>query len=81
MATNLVLQDFMYQPVERYRAIIALIAFFGGFVFLSLSKAFADKFDNTENINFVFQKVENIVGKGENAGFHNDFESLPTQDL
>ena len=33
-------------------------------------KAFADnKLNATPNIEFVFQRVENIVGKGENAGY------------
>ena len=34
-------------------------------------KAFADDiFKGTEIIVFVFDSVENIVGKGENAGYH-----------
>ena len=33
-------------------------------------KAFADKILNVaENLKFVLQRVENIVGKGENAGY------------
>ena len=28
---------------------------------------------------FVFDRVENIVGKGENAGYHNVFKRLFTQ--
>ena len=33
-------------------------------------KAFADdKKDVTENLKFVLERVENIVGKGENAGY------------
>ena len=33
-------------------------------------KPFADdKSDVPQNLNFVFGRVENIVGKGENAGF------------
>ena len=33
-------------------------------------KAFADdKFKLAQMMNFVFDRVENIVGKGENAGF------------
>ena len=33
-------------------------------------KAFADdKINVTEKLNFVFGRVENIVGKGENAGY------------
>ena len=32
-------------------------------------KTFADdKINVTENLKFVFERVENIVGKGENAG-------------
>ena len=34
-------------------------------------KAFAgNKIDITEKMKFVFGRVENIVGKGENAGYH-----------
>ena len=36
---------------------------------LSDLKAFADdKLNFSQNIKFVFHRVENIVGKGENAG-------------
>ena len=35
-------------------------------------KAYADdKINITEKLKFVFGRVENIVGKGENAGFQN----------
>ena len=34
-------------------------------------KAFADdEINMTQKLNFVFARVENIVGKGENAGYH-----------
>ena len=34
-------------------------------------KAFADdKINMTQNLKFVFGRVENIVGKGENAGYY-----------
>ena len=32
-------------------------------------KAFADKINVTEKLKFVLGRVENIVGKGENAGY------------
>ena len=38
--------------------------------FQSKLKAFADnKIDMTEKLKFVFGRIENIVGKGENAGY------------
>ena len=33
-----------------------------------------DKIKVTNKMNFVVGKVENIVGKGENAGYHNVFK-------
>ena len=37
---------------------------------LSKLKAFADdKINVTQKLKFVFERVENIVGKGENAGY------------
>ena len=48
-------------------------------VFLDWSKlkAFADdKSYVTEKLKFVLEKVENIVGKGENAGNHNVFKRI-----
>ena len=41
-------------------------------------KAFADdKLNNTQNIKFVFKRIENIVVKGENAGYQH-FLLFPT---
>ena len=43
-------------------------------VALSKLKAFTDdKLNVTQNIEFIFHKLENIVGKGENAGNRNVF--------
>ena len=40
------------------------------FLYLSKLKAFAyDKINLTQKLKFVLEKVENIVGKGENAGY------------
>ena len=37
---------------------------------MSKVNAFADdKLDIAQNINFDFQRIENIVGNGENAGY------------
>ena len=33
-----------------------------------------DKINLTENLKFVLGRVENIVGKGENAGYHSVFK-------
>ena len=42
---------------------------------LSKLKAFADdKINVTQKFNFVFERIENIVGKGENAGFPQCFQ-------
>ena len=42
------------------------------FVDWSDSKAFADdKIYVTKKLKFVLGRVENIVGKGENSGYHN----------
>ena len=35
-----------------------------------------DKSDVTQNIKGVFHRIENIVGKEENAGYHNVFKRL-----
>ena len=46
--------------------------------FFSKLKAFADdKLNNTQNIKFVFKRIENIVVKGENAGYQH-FLLFPT---
>ena len=43
-------------------------------------KAFADdKINVTEKLKFVVGMVENVVGKGENAGYHNVFKRLLIQ--
>ena len=40
-------------------------------------KAFAgNKINVTEKLKFVLRREENIVGKGENAGYHNVFKWL-----
>ena len=40
-------------------------------------KAFADrKINVTEKLEFVIGRVENSMGKGENAGYHNIFKRL-----
>ena len=45
-------------------------------------KTFADdKIEVLKMVIFVFDRVENIVGKGENAGNHNVFKGLLTQGL
>ena len=36
---------------------------------LSKWKAFADYFNVNQELNFAFRRVENIVGKAENAGY------------
>ena len=42
----------------------------------SKSKAFAeDRINVNEKLKFCLERVENIVGKGENAGYHNVFKS------
>ena len=41
-----------------------------------LKSAADDKLNLTQNLRFVFQKLENIVGKGENAG-HQHFLLFP----
>ena len=38
---------------------------------MSKLKAFAHKINVTLTIKFVLGRAENIVGKGENAGYHN----------
>ena len=35
-----------------------------------------DKINVTEKMKFVLERFENIVGKGENAGYHYVFKSL-----
>ena len=43
-------------------------------------KALADdKINVTKKLKFVLGRVENIVGKGENAGYHNVFKSFLIQ--
>ena len=63
-----------------------LVLIFGALTFLSNSiiihwskfKAFADdKINVTENREFGLESLENIVGKGENAG-NQDFAPFPT---
>ena len=53
---------------------------------MSKLKAFADDISNiAQNLEFVLEKEENIVGKGKNAGYqhfsfsYNVFKSLPSQ--
>ena len=49
---------------------------------LSKLKAFADDEINVvQNLKFVDCRVENFVGKGENAGYHNVFKSPSHQGL
>ena len=56
MFTNLMKTDFNSLPNDRI-------------LDWSKLKAFADdKINVTEKLKFVFERVENIVGKGENAG-------------
>ena len=46
----------------------------------SKMKAFADdKIHVTEKLKLVLERLENIVGKGENAGYHNVFKRLLRQ--
>ena len=44
---------------------------------LSKLKSFADdKIDLTQKLKFALETVENIVGKGENAGYHFIFKTI-----
>ena len=47
---------------------------------LFILKAVADdKMNVTQKLIFALERVENIVGKGENAGYHNVFKRLLSQ--
>ena len=39
-------------------------------------KAFSDKTNITETLVLDLERVENIMGKGENTGYHNFFKAL-----
>ena len=63
--------DFTYQPVERYRAIMALL-FFSQRQILDWSKlkqSADDNFEFGENIRKFSKRVENTMGKGEIARY------------
>ena len=60
----------MYQPVEQYRAIMALLFFFDSIEnIVGKGENAGYKFNVAKMMNFVYDSIKNIVGKGENDGY------------
>ena len=54
---------------KKYYIIINTLSKYTILAFSKLIAFADDKFDVTQNIKFIFHKIQNIVGKGENAGY------------